>query len=123
MSHQYPTIKTVDELRAFMATVAGIPEVREADIIWLVCIVNARMVSDSFTIKDIAALFKDGIDRVESLADVQAFLDTLYEEDVEGNEVQNANAALNLIAWVLNFYSKWEEEAQVISLIREDDEE
>ena len=113
MSHQYPTIKNVDHLRAFMAQCTDNP-VTDSDVIWFVCIVNARILSDSATIKDLAYLDKDGVTKIESLDDVQRFLDDHYEDEDEGDN------ALRMVAFVLNFYGRFEEEAQVIELLTSD---
>jgi hypothetical protein len=118
MSHQYPTIKTVDELRAFMESVIG-EVVTDANLIWFVCVCNARLVSETCSIKDMAALFSEGVAKIDKLSDVQAYLDTVYEEFTEDNAVQNEINALTLILWILDFYYKADEWAKVLELIEQ----
>lgn len=117
MSHQYPTIKTVDELRAFMTATSIKEVVSHADIIWFVCLYNARVVSEAYSLKDIAAMFSEGVAKIDTMHDVQEFLNSLYEEFTECNALQNEINTLTLVAQVLDFYCKHEEHAQVLELI------
>lgn len=83
----YPTIRTVDDLRAFMQqhTTEG-KVVDDAMLLWFVCVGYARSLSDA-SIRDRARLFRDGVDPVKTLDDVQKYLDTFWEDEgVDGDQ-------------------------------------
>lgn len=86
----YPTITTTEALRSFMAEVSGEP-VSDNQLFWFVCMYNAKLISESFTLSDIAAMLQGGIKPIDSLQDVQGFIDTFYDDDndVDYNKYQN----------------------------------
>ena len=112
MDQEYPTIKTIEDLRAFMATVEG-QDVSDDDLIWFTCFQNARILLDSSSTKDVARLFAEGMAPIDKLSDVQEFIDTfrLNEGEIEMYHT------LPLIAMVFNFYFKTAEEDEVINLM------
>jgi len=107
----YPTIKTVEDLRAFMAEVKG-EAVDNAQLFWFVCMYNAALIGDSYSRKDIAAMLLGGVKATDSLQDVQDFIDTFYED---GPDEYNQLQSLYIVKFVFNFFSKGvkEEEVQI----------
>ena len=56
--------------------------VEDADVLWFVCTEQARVLSNSGSLSDIASLFSDGIQPMTK-AGVDEFLETLNEDESE----------------------------------------
>jgi hypothetical protein len=102
------TISTAEELRDRMAIVKGAP-VDDNQLCWFVCVQEARATLD-LGIKDIASLFSDGIEPINTLDKVQEYINTLYEFEEDGtidwNNEFNDDQLDFLIDAVYSFYGK-----------------
>lgn len=73
-------LSTVEKLREHMQNVDPKHEdVTDDRLCWFVCIQEARSLCDATT-KDIARMFQDGIDPINTLDKVQEYLDTIFED-------------------------------------------
>lgn len=106
-------IRTVDQLRDFMQSAVtdfGEP-IEDKDLIWFVCMQEAEALLDSCSTKDIASMFLSGIPAINSLADVQAHIDTRFEDGEEYHEDNNKY----LVAAVYRFLGQYDKANEVVS--------
>lgn len=102
-------ISTVEKLREYMQDVDPKHEFVTADrLIWFVCIQEARILSDATT-KDIAGMFRDGIEPINSLAQVQGYLDMIFDDCDLDNITEDDEEYVNdqngdIIRAVYDFY-------------------
>lgn len=87
-------INTIHRLREAMTEVAG-EEVDNKTIVWFWCMYNASSISD-LSLKDIAAMFQEGITAINSIEVVEYDLETQWEDvDLEDDEqVEEQNGYL-----------------------------
>jgi hypothetical protein len=94
-----PQVRTVEQLREVMREFVC-EAVTDKNLVWFACIGYAETLSDS-SLKDLARLFAEGVDKVETLDDVQDFIDTFFEGVDEEEATQNNRY---LLAAVARFY-------------------
>jgi hypothetical protein len=114
-------IRTVDELRNFMQVVEdsrgnGLT-IEDKELCWFVCIQEAEMVSDSYRLKDIALLFRDGLVAINTLEQVQDHLDNIF---CEGEEAYHEDNNKYLLAAVYRYFGMHD---QANELLGEDEED
>lgn len=101
----YPMIKTTEELRSYMAEVSH-EEVTDETLIWFVNVYNAKILLDSYSSKDVAAMLQGGVEPTNKLEHVQQFLDTFYEDSEDEDYLKLQS--LHIIKQVLVFYGEHE---------------
>lgn len=80
---------TVEELRLLLAQYdPKSRKVTDEQLLWFICVQEARMIFDSGTVKELAGLFQEGIKARSSLEDVQEWLNIFFDEEDE-DEIQS----------------------------------
>lgn len=86
-----PIIKDVEALRQHIQAVDPEHEVVDDDrLFWFVSIQEARSLSDA-SIKDIASMFRDGMDPINTLERVQEYIDTYFEGYTDEETIMEQN--------------------------------
>lgn len=116
-------IKTVEDVREYMASIDPTPEKLPIDddrLGWFNCCYQARAMSD-YSLKDIADMLSDGIAPQQNLQSLQETLDVIWEEDGESDESKNLYLCCN-IAWFMDNKPEEERLALMIEMLDEEDE-
>ena len=71
-------LNSIEALRSHIEQVSG-KAVTDEDLMWFVAYINASMYFDCGDVKELASLFVKGCDKM-TIADVQDYIDTHYEE-------------------------------------------
>ncbi|MGZ8856204.1 MAG: hypothetical protein ACXW0J_03155 [Nitrososphaeraceae archaeon] len=85
-------IRTPKELAEYMSSVNPNYQINDDKLIWFVCVQEARFIFDGCTIKDLARSLKEGIAPINSIEQVQNWLDTFYSEFEDDDHVQISQA-------------------------------